>query len=74
MVTIRREKARFQPYHQWADPRPLHEQMGIQTCVYRVPILTLSNHPKRNTRAFDPVNRVTSDNHLYRASVTLARV
>lgn len=52
-------------------PRGLHAQLGIETTVTRVAVL---GGPFRNVPSWDALNRVSSDNHLYRASVTLPKV
>jgi hypothetical protein len=49
---------------------PLHAKLGIETTIVRVAILD----DPRMGRHFDPLSRVYSHNHLYRESITLARV
>lgn len=61
------------------DPNPfapLHRRMGIATHVHRQAVLHDVVPLGRGTRsresfAYDAVNRVWSNNHLYRASITL---
>lgn len=54
-----------------------HRDLGIETRVYRIPVL---GHFDGQTRArtrqerFDPITRTWSDEHLFRVSITLARV
>lgn len=49
---------------------PLHAKLGIETIIVRVAILD----DPRMGRRFDAQSRAYSHNHLYRESVTLARV
>lgn len=62
------------------DPNPfapLHRRMGISTFVHRQAILNDCNErfgTPRYLLSFDPVNRVHSRNHIYRASITLPAV
>jgi hypothetical protein len=56
---------------------PLHRRLGIRTYTHRQAILVSSNdrfgEPRRRAD-FDEVNRVFSDSHLYRVSVTLPKI
>jgi len=70
-MTKRPNIAKFRPYHERSDSRPLHVQLGIATCVYRMPVLAALAH---DNNAFYPINRVGPNNHLFRASITLARI
>lgn len=56
------------------DGRPLHQQLGIETAVYRIPVLAHIEGAGRKPEAFDKVTETWSNNHLFRASVTLAKV
>ena len=64
----------------WKDPNPfapLHRRLGIATHVHRqavlLDIIPLGRGGRsKTTWDYDPVNRVWSNNHLFRASVTLA--
>lgn len=49
---------------------PLHVKLGIDTTIVRVAIL---DDPRMGKR-FDLQSRAYSHNHLYRESITLARV
>lgn len=49
---------------------PLHIKLGIETTIVRVAILD----DPRMGRRFDRQSRAYSHNHLYRESITLARV
>ena len=56
---------------------PLHRRLGIETHVHRQAILLDLIPGARGTKStggwdYDPINRVWSNNHLYRASITLA--
>jgi hypothetical protein len=51
--------------------RGLHAELGIETTVTRVAVL---GGPFRNVPSWDAMTRVSSDHHLYRASVTLPKV
>lgn len=63
------------------DPNPfapLHRRLGIQTYTHRLAVL---NDPKQGEAtgmsvnfSYDAVNRVWSNDHLYRASITLPKV
>ncbi|MCA1458048.1 hypothetical protein I6F35_33485 [Bradyrhizobium sp. BRP22] len=48
----------------------LHQRLGIETQVYRVPVL--DDH--RMGRRFDRQSRCWNHQHPYRESITLARV
>lgn len=55
---------------------PTHQRLGIETCVYRLPVLA---HMERRRGKpplylYDDVNRVFYGDHLYRASITLPKV
>jgi hypothetical protein len=57
----------------------LHAKLGIETYVHRQVVLHDLVAGGRGTKAtygfsYDPVNRVWSSSHLFRASVTLPRV
>jgi hypothetical protein len=57
----------------------LHRELGIETFVHRQAVLNDLIAGGRGTKAehgfsYDPVNRVWSNSHLFRASVTLPRV
>lgn len=49
---------------------PLHRKLGIETIIVRVAIL---DDPRMGKR-FDRQSRAYSHSHLYRESITLARV
>lgn len=56
---------------------PLHRRLGIVTHVHRRAVLLDLVAGGRGTKAewgygYDPVNRVWSNHHLFRANVTLA--
>jgi len=51
--------------------RTLAGRLGIATEVRRVAVL---NGPYKNVPVYDEQERVYSDNHRYRASITLAKV
>lgn len=55
---------------------PTHKQLGIETTVYRLPVLAHmeTRQGKPPSYLYDEVNRVHYGSHLYRASVTLAKV
>lgn len=74
-MTKKKSKDSFPKYQHLNNlKQPLHEALGIETCVYRVPILALTRSPSARMSWWDPVNRVSSKDHLFRASITLARV
>ncbi len=50
---------------------PLHVQLGIKTCTYRVPVLATNQYQSND---LDPDYLVGPSNHLFRARVTLAAV
>lgn len=57
---------------------PLYRRLGIRTYTHRLAVLTdpqqsMGRRPCIN-RSWDSVNRVWSDNHLYRASITLPAI
>lgn len=61
------------------DPtaRSLHRRLGIQTYVHRQAVLhDLAGRGTKSTAVFsyDNTNRVWSNSHLFRASITLAKV
>lgn len=58
---------------------PLHRRLGIETYVHRQAILTDLIPGGRGKKAesgwgYDEVNRCWSNNHLFRASITLPKV
>ena len=58
---------------------PLHRRLGIETYVHRQAVLHDLVAGGRGTRSlldysYDPVTRTFSNNHLFRASITLPRI
>lgn len=58
---------------------PLHRKLGIETYVHRQAILADLIPGGRGKKGedgwgYDPVNRCWSNNHLFRASITLPKV
>lgn len=49
-----------------------HRALGIKTFVHRQAVL-FDPRGERDRNSYDPVNRVRSNSHLFRASITLAR-